>query len=223
VFFEIAATDDWHEGPISPLLHNPTYNVLCGAPTIETCAPSPGTFFDVFVDVPGPGKSVAGVPPETLYVNTQLDDGQILDRRDPDGNNSVSVGDFVLVEYTDGESVWYRVVTTGTNGGAKSSSAIIDYFELAAAIPPPPPVTCACDCHGDPVCDAIKCDVLDVVSAVNVAFRNGAAIPDPNANCPYERTDVDCSTFTDVIDVIKIVNVAFRNANPLTEFCDPCP
>lgn len=82
---------------------------------------------------------------------------------------------------------------------------------------------CACDCHGNPVCDAAICDVLDVVSAVTVAFRNGAAIPDPNASCPYETTDVDCSTFTDVIDVVKIVNVAFRNANAATEFCSPCP
>lgn len=82
---------------------------------------------------------------------------------------------------------------------------------------------CACDCHGNPVCDAAICDVLDVVSAVNVAFRNGAALLDPNANCPYERTDVDCSTFTDVIDVVKIVTVAFRNGNPATDFCNPCP
>ena len=82
---------------------------------------------------------------------------------------------------------------------------------------------CACDCHGNPVCDAAICDVLDVVAAVTVAFRNGAALPDPNANCPYEKTDVDCSTFTDVIDVVKIVTVAFRNGNPATEFCNPCP
>ena len=82
---------------------------------------------------------------------------------------------------------------------------------------------CACDCHGNPVCDAAICDVLDVVSAVAVAFRNGAAVPDPNAACPYETTDVDCSTFTDVIDVVKIVAVAFRNGNPVTEFCEPCP
>jgi hypothetical protein len=82
---------------------------------------------------------------------------------------------------------------------------------------------CACDCHGNPVCDAAICDVLDVVSTVNVAFRNGAAIVDPNASCPYEATDVNCSTFTDVIDVVKIVNVAFRNGNPATEFCNPCP
>jgi hypothetical protein len=82
---------------------------------------------------------------------------------------------------------------------------------------------CSCDCHGNPVCDAAVCDVLDVVSAVTVAFRNGATISDPNADCPYETTDVDCSTFTDVIDVVKIVTVAFRNSNSATEFCTPCP
>jgi hypothetical protein len=83
---------------------------------------------------------------------------------------------------------------------------------------------CACDCHGDPGgnCDGVT-TVLDVVSSVNVAFRNFADIPDPNGACPYVTTDVNCDNFTTVIDVVKFVNVAFRNANPLTEFCDPCP
>lgn len=85
---------------------------------------------------------------------------------------------------------------------------------------------CACDCHTDPApigsCDGIQ-DVLDVVQTVNVAFRGAASIVDPNVNCPYETTDVNCSLSTDVIDVVKMVNVAFRGANPATEFCDPCP
>jgi hypothetical protein len=82
---------------------------------------------------------------------------------------------------------------------------------------------CACDCHGDPGgnCDGVQ-TILDVVEVVNVAFRNAAAIPDPNASCPFVTTDVDCDTFTTVLDVVKIVNVSFRNADPATEFCDPC-
>lgn len=82
---------------------------------------------------------------------------------------------------------------------------------------------CACDCHADPGnCDGIT-NIIDVSQVVNVAFRNGAAILDPNGNCPWQTTDVNCSNSTDVIDVSKLVNVAFRNGNPATEFCNPCP
>ncbi len=82
---------------------------------------------------------------------------------------------------------------------------------------------CACDCHGDPVCDQIINNVQDVVAIINVAFRGAAALPDPNGACPYETTDANCDTFTSVLDVVKVVNVAFRGANPATEFCNPCP
>jgi hypothetical protein len=212
VFFDIAVTDDWHLGPLSPVLLHP---------------PDPGTgplvesFFDVFFDVFEAGKSVAGAASETLFVNTQLDDGKIIDHRDVDANNVVSVGDYVLIEYTNGESVWYLVITTGTNGGAKSGAAVVDFFEMVTSIPPETP-QCACDCHADPACDG-STDILDVVQTVNVAFRGAPAIIDPNVNCPYETTDVNCTNSTDVIDVVKMVNVAFRGANPATEFCNPCP
>lgn len=82
---------------------------------------------------------------------------------------------------------------------------------------------CGCDCHGDPVCDAVIANVQDVVALINVAFRGGAPLPDPNGACPYESTDTNCDTFTSVVDVVKIVNVAFRGADPAVEFCDPCP
>ena len=82
---------------------------------------------------------------------------------------------------------------------------------------------CGCDCHADPICDQVINNVQDVVVTINVAFRGAPAIPDPNAACPDETTDVNCDTFTSVIDVVKIVNVAFRAANPATEFCNPCP
>lgn len=81
---------------------------------------------------------------------------------------------------------------------------------------------CNCDCAHDPVCDSAT-DILDVAQAVNVAFRNFAPIPDANALCPWETTDVDCSGATDILDVTRFVNVAFRNGNPAEEFCLPCP
>ena len=81
------------------------------------------------------------------------------------------------------------------------------------------PSCCSCPCAADPICDG-PTDVLDVVSTINVAFRNGAPLNDPG--CPASRTDADCSGATDVLDVIHMVNVAFRGANAGTEFCAPC-
>jgi hypothetical protein len=81
--------------------------------------------------------------------------------------------------------------------------------------------TCACDCHADPQCDG-STDILDVTQIVNVAFRNGDPILDPNVLCSYQTTDVDCSSATDILDVTRMVNVAFRNGDPATEFCSPC-
>ena len=215
VFFDITVTDDWHEGPLSPLLiNNITSPGMPGGDFVQS-------FFDVFFDITEPGKDASVAPSETLFVNTQLDDGKIIDHRDTDGNNLVSVGDYVLIEYTNGESVWYLVITTGTNGGVKSGAAVVDFFELVTSIPPETP-QCACDCHADPACDGFT-DIVDVVQCVNVAFRGFPPILDPNALCPYETTDTDCSGFTDIIDVVKIVNVAFRGGNPATEFCNPCP
>ncbi|HUU46867.1 MAG TPA: PQQ-binding-like beta-propeller repeat protein [Acidobacteriota bacterium] len=79
----------------------------------------------------------------------------------------------------------------------------------------------ACNCHTDPQCDGIP-DVLDVVTAIGVAFRSAPPAPDPKVQCPYETTDTDCSGFTDVLDVVRFVNVIFRSADLATEFCDPC-
>jgi hypothetical protein len=65
-------------------------------------------------------------------------------------------------------------------------------------------------------------DILDVVQAVNVAFRNGGSQFDPNCiqGNKAERTDVDCSGATDIVDVVMFVNVAFRNG--AINFCNPC-
>lgn len=81
--------------------------------------------------------------------------------------------------------------------------------------------SCSCLCYADPECDAVRSDILDVVSTINVAFRGEAATVDQG--CLLERSDVDCSSATDVLDVVKTVNVAFRGASASTEFCNPCP
>ncbi len=82
---------------------------------------------------------------------------------------------------------------------------------------------CACDCHGDPVCDDVINDIIDVVATIGVAFRNNPPLTDPNVLCPREQTDVNCSGATDIVDVVKVVGVAFRATNPSVEYCDPCP
>jgi len=82
--------------------------------------------------------------------------------------------------------------------------------------------SCSCACFADPQCDSVT-DIFDVTELVNVAFRNGAPILDPNVLCTKQTTDVDCSGATDILDVTRMVNVAFRNGDPVTEFCDPCP
>ncbi len=81
---------------------------------------------------------------------------------------------------------------------------------------------CGCDCHTDPICDNAT-DILDVVAAVDIAFRGQPVLDDPNPSCPYKRTDVDCSNATDVLDVVRIVNVTFRGGDPTGEYCSPCP
>jgi hypothetical protein len=79
---------------------------------------------------------------------------------------------------------------------------------------------CLCPCHGDPNCDSVRVDVLDVVRSIGVAFRSEPADSDPL--CRWERTDVNCTGTTDVIDVVRVINVAFRGANSQEELCGPC-
>ena len=78
-----------------------------------------------------------------------------------------------------------------------------------------------CQCHTDPECDGTT-NVLDVVQAVNVAFRSAAPVIDPLGSCLRENTDADCSGATNVIDVVRFVNVAFRSEDPSLNFCDVC-
>ena len=62
--------------------------------------------------------------------------------------------------------------------------------------------------------------VMDIVHAVDVAFRDQDPVTDPG--CTLAQTDVNCDTVTDVVDVVHLINVAFRDGNPATEFGDPC-
>lgn len=80
---------------------------------------------------------------------------------------------------------------------------------------------CICYCAHEPDCNG-ECDVIDVVSTVNVAFRNAAPMPDPSQLCPWQRTDVNCDQHTDIIDLVMVVSCAFRNALADTLFCSPC-
>jgi hypothetical protein len=80
-------------------------------------------------------------------------------------------------------------------------------------------VLCRCVHHGDPVPDG-ELELLDVVQAINVAFRNFDPMFD--SDCPYERSDVDCDHETGLLDVVKMINVAFRNFEQETQFCDGC-
>jgi hypothetical protein len=82
---------------------------------------------------------------------------------------------------------------------------------------------CGCPCFADPNCDGVT-DVVDVVQAVNVAFRNFPSVQD--TTCASERTDVhdDGDGTTGVMDVVRFFNVAFRNFDPCSNggFRDPC-
>lgn len=96
--------------------------------------------------------------------------------------------------------------------------AVIGDIGTITILTPP----CACQCHTDPQCDG-EANVLDVVQAVDVAFRNQPPDPDPlYFSCNHEMTDVDCNGVVDVIDVVHLTAVAFRNEDPAGHFCDPC-
>lgn len=78
---------------------------------------------------------------------------------------------------------------------------------------------CECTCGNDPGCDGTT-NVVDVVNAIGIGFRGMTPMCD--ADCPFERTDVNCDSVTDIVDVIRVVNAAFRGADAESEFCSPC-
>ncbi|HUU45600.1 MAG TPA: hypothetical protein VM118_07665, partial [Acidobacteriota bacterium] len=107
------------------------------------------------------------------------------------------------------EGIWTmnKVMYLNIPGGTTDAEYLCPYFP------------CACPCLGDPQCDSAT-NILDVVLAIDVAFRGASSVFD--VSCPTEQTDVDCTGVTDVLDVVHFVNVAFRGGDPDVEFCDPC-
>jgi hypothetical protein len=82
-------------------------------------------------------------------------------------------------------------------------------------------IGCNSECHGDPVCDG-RCDMIDLVKSVDVAFNGAAPVIDPDPRCPVENTDVNCDLVTDVLDIVRMINVQYRAASQRNEFCVPC-
>jgi hypothetical protein len=124
-----------------------------------------------------------------------------------DHGNGTATFDFTP-DYT--QSGEYTVEVVVTDGVLADTSSVV--VTVANG--------CQCPCHGDPDCNGII-SVIDVVSAVNVAFRAQSAIIDPDCfPAPGGRTDNDCSGATNVVDVVRFIDKAFRNQNPT--FCDPC-
>jgi hypothetical protein len=80
-------------------------------------------------------------------------------------------------------------------------------------------IGCFCRCHGDPECDG-EADILDVVRAVNTAFRDSPEVTDQD--CTHSRTDLDASGMTDVIDVARLIDLAMNNGQPEEVVTDPC-
>jgi hypothetical protein len=78
---------------------------------------------------------------------------------------------------------------------------------------------CGCTCHSDPVCDGAY-DVLDVVQAINVAFRGEPS--DSGETCTNALTDINCDDTTDLLDVIGLVDIAFRQIPAGQIVCAPC-
>jgi len=175
---------------------------------------------DSLIPLPGP-SNITTVEAETLRVVPKMPAALPLKIRWFDNGvpTGVITGDgvFTGLDLGPGTHALKCVVTDTTQlvridpGGLLKDSAT--WSVTVTAI-------CSCPCHADPACDAVKSDILDVVNTINVAFRGTAGTV--SGACPYQDTDVDCTTATDILDVVKVVNVAFRGANPATEFCDPC-
>jgi hypothetical protein len=202
--------EDWHWGPISPLL-------IWDEQSYPGIYPSIGEF--VITEWWAPATPVIEIDSELVRMVYTVD---VVDFRDTNADGLITPSDYILLHFTspavlNSQSCWYHVIQVGATEPRNSTNII----KLEARVPLFG--VCACDCFADPdpACDG-DCNVLDVVWAVNVAFRNYPPIIDPNPLCPFDDTDVDCDNKTDVLDVVRLVNVAFRNADPTVEFCDPC-
>jgi YVTN family beta-propeller protein len=156
---------------------------------------------------------------QPLFLEWQLVDGAQSYNVETDDDQSFSSPNQMLNVLTDTlpldslvpmSTVFWRVRASNQCGEGAWSE--ISYFSVAP---------CACDCDADPQCDSVT-NILDVVRCINVAFRDGAALADPDPFCPRFTTDVDCSGATDILDVVHLIDVAFRDGDPATEFCQVC-
>jgi hypothetical protein len=201
--------DDWHYGPIHPMLiWDETSPLIRGLFVItEWYAPPPqaGIVDTEYVRFP------YWVMPDSVYYSGGIHPSVVI------------VGDYILLNFrtpsaTFGQSAWFRVREIG-----KSRPQDKKFILKLICERPTTTLACACNCHADPECDGIINNIQDVVALINVAFRGSPALIDPNPNCPFEMTDTNCDGVTSVLDVVNMVNVAFRGANPATQYCDPCP
>jgi hypothetical protein len=142
------------------------------------------------------GIDLYSISDTDLYVLAALDRGQ-----------SIAVG----------ETLSYTVIFLSDTVSEASLKATADQ---ALAVAATLCVPCSCPCKHDPQCDGVLSDVLDVVVAVDVAFRGLPAFLDPA--CPNERTDVDADGVTSITDVVKVINVAFRGQTGAANYVDPC-
>jgi hypothetical protein len=188
--------------------------VLIVALTVATtAAPSPKAVVDKPSSTPATATQPAADAPPVAAVEAAASNGMATYAIDWSSINGGGAVDASSPNYRLGSSVGQSVA--GATSSANYQMGIGFWYGANAG-------GCACDCHGDPVCDAVISNVQDVVVTVNVAFRGAAPVVDPNGACPYETSDLNCDGATSVIDVVKIVNVAFRGANPAAEYCNPC-
>jgi len=185
-------------------VHDNRENTLPGGP-------SSGFMYDRIVGAPG---VVIVEPPDyrdssrNLYTYITLDQGLTLE---PGAEQVYVIG---LVSDTL-EHYAYGPAPTKRFGASGLDDVVQRAWSWAEAN-----TFCNCPCRSDPQCDGIT-NVLDVVTAVDVAFRGQT--PTVDLGCPFPRTDVTCDRVTNVLDVVHFVNVAFRGGDPNVEFCEECP
>jgi hypothetical protein len=146
-------------------------------------------------------------------------DGTLLPGADPLQTDSASV----LITFAANNSVGTFVIDTVCIRPANHLAFINRNTELLIPSFSPGTITLACcSCLGDPGgCDG-EHNVLDVLATIEVAFNDGARIPDYYAYCSVGAADYDCDGVTTVLDVVRAIGVAFRHVDPALAICAPC-
>lgn len=196
-----------------------------GLATIDDCGQIYATGYTYSTDYPlmFPHDSTFGGGADLVLTGLAADGSQLIYSSFIGGSN-VEFPNAILVHFS---SVYLAGLTNSADfprEAAYDSTLTGDYDGFVASVSGVGvnECGCSCACHADPACDGVRNDILDVVRAVNVAFRGAQAIIDPSPTCPNESTDANCNGSTDVIDVVKFIGVAFRGGNPSVDYCDPC-